>query len=274
MHCRFAVILLLFLAGCAPFMQQPREHQSVQAPLAALMPDPRAPAPLLLVGEQHDAREHQRIEREVVDTLAARGVLAALAIEMADAGKSTATLSRGADESTVQAALGWNDTAWPWRTYGPVVMAAVRAGVPVLGANLPRERMRAAMADTALDARLPPAMLEAQRVAIRDGHCGLLPESQIAPMTRIQIARDVQMAQALQGARLAGKTAVLVAGSGHVLRDRGVPVHLGGDAAAARVLVLQAGAGAEAAADHVLRTPALPPTDYCASLRERMAPRR
>lgn len=264
MRCRFAVIALLFLASCAG----PREHSSVQVPLAALLP-----ADLLLVGEQHDAPEHQRLEHQLIDTLAARGTLAAVALEMADAGTSTAHLSRRADEAAAQAALRWNDAAWPWRAYGPVVMAAVRAGVPVLGANLPRERMREVMADAQLDARLTPAALQAQQQAIREGHCGLLPEAQIAPMTRIQIARDIRMAHALERAHLPGKTVVLVAGGGHVLRDRGVPVHLP-PGLTARVLLLQAGSatGNAALADQVVTTPPLPPSDYCAGLRKQFAP--
>ena len=265
MRCRFAVIALLFLASCAG----PREHPSVQGPLAALLP-----ADVLLVGEQHDAPDHQRLEHELIDSLAARGALAAVALEMADAGASTANLPRRADEAEARAALRWNDTAWPWRAYGPVVMAAVRAGVPVLGANLPRERMREVMADPKLDARLAPAALQAQQQAIRDGHCGLLPETQIAPMTRIQIARDIRMAHALERAHLPGKTVVLVAGGGHVLRDRGVPVHLA-PGLTARVLLLRAGSatGDSAQADRVVTTPALPPTDYCAGLRKQFAPR-
>ncbi len=264
MNCRFAVILLLFLAGCAT----PREHPIAQAPLAALLP-----ADALLVGEQHDAAEHHRLERALVETLAARGQLAALVLEMADAGQSTASLTRGADETDVRTALAWNDAAWPWLSYGPAVMAAVRAGVPVLGGNLPRERMRAVMADAQLDTRLAPAALQAQQQAIRDGHCGLLPESQIAPMTRIQIARDIRMAHALERALLPGKTVVLLAGGGHVLRDRGVPVHLAPDVSA-RVLLLQAGSAPQAtpAVDLVLPTPALAPTDYCASLRAPRGP--
>jgi uncharacterized iron-regulated protein len=90
-------------------------------------------------------------------------------------------------------------------------------------------------------ARRRPA---AQQQAIRDGHCGLLPESQIAPMTRIQIARDIRMAHALERARLPGKTVVLLAGGGHVLRDRGVPVHLAPDVSRPRA----AAAGRQCAA--------------------------
>ena len=110
---------------------------------------------LLLLGEQHDAPEHQQIHAEVVQTLAQQGRLAALALEMADTGTSTAGLPRDASEDAVQKVLQWNDKGWPWKHYGPAVMAAVQAGVPVLGANLPRARMREAMADDWLENHFP-----------------------------------------------------------------------------------------------------------------------
>ena len=101
-----------------------------QAPLVALLPADAAAG-----GEQHDAAEHHRLERALVETLAARGQLAALVLEMADAGQSTASLTRGADAWQTSMALAWNDAAWPGSAGGPAVMAAVRAGVPVLGGN-------------------------------------------------------------------------------------------------------------------------------------------
>jgi uncharacterized iron-regulated protein len=256
-----AAALLLFLAGCA----SPPTMPPISVRIAALLP-----ADALLLGEQHDAQAHHRIEHEVVSALAARGSLAALALEMAEQGRSTASLKPDASEAEVQAALAWDDKGWPWRRYGPTVMAAVRAGVPVLGANLPRDRMRTAMQNNALDVRLDTVNFERQRQAIRDGHCGLLPEAQTTPMTRIQIARDDAMADTVVAARQPGRTVVLVAGSGHVLRDRGIPRHLppGFDA---KVLLMRTGAPQEEAAsvaDLIEHTPALAPTDYCASLRK------
>ena len=183
------------------------------------------PADVLLLGEQHDAPDHQRLQREAVAWLASRGQLAALVMEMAERGRSTQGLPRDASEAQAQAALQWDDAAWPWKAYGPVVMAAVGAGVPVLGGNLPRTRMRAAMADATLDQHLPAPALAEQQQAMRDGHCGLLPESQIAPMARIQIARDASLAQTAQEALRSGQTVLLVAGGGHVLRHLGVPTH-------------------------------------------------
>lgn len=208
----------------------------------------------LLLGEQHDAGTHAELQRQYVHDLARRGTLAALALEMAERGASTAGLPRAAREDEVRSALRWNEQAWPWERYGPAVMAAVRAGAPVLGANLPRARMRAAMEDAALDQLLPGPALKAQQQAIRRGHCELLPESQIRPMARIQVARDREMARTIESALATGRTVVLLAGAGHVQPDLGVPRHL---AATVRVRPL-----------------VLPPQqtdrDHCAELRERM----
>ncbi|MDM0010937.1 ChaN family lipoprotein [Variovorax sp. J22P168] len=226
------------------------------------------PTDALLLGEQHDAVEHQVIEREAVEALAQRGRLAALALEMAEEGNTTAHLHADATEVQVRTALSWNDKAWPWAAYGPVVMAAVRAGAPVIGANLQRAHMKDAMADVSLDAQLAEPARLAQQDAVRDGHCRLLPESQIVPMTRIQIARDRAMAQTVVKARVPGKTVLLVIGAGHGNKLLGVPQHLPTDVAI-KAVRLQAGPGDNAAGafDAVWLTPALPEKDYCADVK-------
>jgi uncharacterized iron-regulated protein len=232
--------------------------------------DKLLPADVLLLGEQHDAAEHQQIEQQVVANLAQRGVLAAVALEMADAGTSTATLHPSSNDDRVRLALRWQDDSWPWSAYGPAVMTAVRAGVPVLGANLPRARMRDSMADSKLDGALPGPALKAQQQGIRTGHCNLLPEAQITPMTRIQIAKDISMASTLSQAAVPGKVVVLLSGNGHADRFLGVPQHLGPDLKV-KVIRLRAGpdAGDKASAfDMVWPTPALPEKDYCAGLQE------
>lgn len=208
----------------------------------------------VLLGEQHDAAAQPRAERQWVETLAGRGTLAALALEMAARGTSTAVLAPSASEAQVRAALHWNEAAWPWARYQPAVMAAVRAGVPVLGANLPQEMQGLAMQDRRFDLLLPGPALKAQQQAIRRGHCGMLPERQVAPMTRIQIARDEAMAQTIAAAAKPGKTVLLIAGAGHVEADVGVPLHLP-PALAVRPFVLP---------------PERTGKDYCAEVRKEM----
>ena len=235
-----AVIGLCWLAGCA------------SAPTHPLPTDAAA----LLLGEQHDAAEHRALQHGWIESLAQRGRLAAVALEMAEQGTTTAGLDRNAGEPAVREALRWNDQAWPWDTYRVPVMAGVRAGVPVLGANLPRDQLRAAMADAGLDGVLAGPALKAQQQAIRRGHCELLPETQIRPMTRVQIARDRAMAQAVAAATVPGKTVVLIAGAGHVDAEVGVPRHL---PPALRFSAVQ--------------LPAQPAQrDYCEDLRRQMQP--
>lgn len=233
------------------------------------------PADALLLGEQHDAPEHHELERQVVEWLAGRSTLAAVALEMAPSGKDTRGLPRDASPSAVRAALAWDDAGWPWDTYGPVVMAAVKAGVPVLGANLPREQQRTAMQDGTLERRLTPTALATQLQRIREGHCGLLPETQMHPMARVQVARDLSMARTVADALQPGRTVILIAGNGHVERALGVPVHL---PARTHVKVISARAGDQAAAtpgsaaDVIWVTPPVPPKDYCAEIKRTAPP--
>lgn len=269
-------LLLVLLAACARVPEPrlfPHAPNDITARTEALLP-----ADVILLGEQHDAADHQDIQRQVIEYLAVRGQLAAVALEMAEAGTSTAALKSNSTQLQVQAALGWNDKSWPWAAYGPAVMAAVKAGVPVLGANLPAAQMREAMADGRLDQPLSGPALKAQQQLIRIGHCGLLPEDRISPMTRIQIARDIRMANTLQQAALPGKTVVLLAGSGHVNRTLGVPQHLP-PGLQAKAIQLRAGpatsapdarqeAGSRTAFDAVWPTPAIPARDYCETLKD------
>lgn len=273
----FAVAMVL-AGGCAgrvelPIIELP--SGSAAAATAARL-DALLPTDVLLLGEQHDAAEHQQIAQQVVARLAARGLLAALALEMADAGSSTATLQPSATEQQTRHALKWHEEGWPWKVYGPVVMTAVRAGVPVLGANLPRAQMQTAMADSQIDGQLPGPALKAQQQLIRIGHCNLLPESQITPMTRIQMAKDITMAATLSQVTLPGKVVILLTGSTHADRFLGVPQHLPAQLKV-KVIRLRSGAGDGSempeSFDTVWATSALPDTDYCAGLRQQFAPR-
>lgn len=240
--------------------------------------DPGWPhADLLLLGEQHDARVHQQRAADVVAALGAQQRLAAVVMEMADQGRSTAALTPQADEATAREALAWNDRGWPWAAYGPIVMAAVRAGVPVVGGNVPRPALRAAGGQVSLDDLVAPAVREQLRVDVRDGHCGLLPESQLPAMVRMQIARDESMAKALLAAHRQGRVTVLVAGSGHVDASRGVPRHLQRLAPTLRVRTVDQVAGASArdpapGFDERWASPPVERGDPCEALRTPASP--
>jgi uncharacterized iron-regulated protein len=193
------------------------------------LPPQAGSAEVLLMGEQHDQPDHQRQIAAEVQRLTAQGRLAALVLEMVESGRNTAKVRRTGTEAEVRLELDWDDRGWPWATYGSVVMTAVRAGVPVLGGNLPRSQVRATMADPALDGQLSTPVRNVIAKAVEDGHCGMLKAEQLPAMVRVQIARDRRMAETAVLARAkagGGQVVLLHAGEQHVARDRGVPLHL------------------------------------------------
>lgn len=253
---RGVVLTVLFLAtACAQRPAQPT------LPLAALLP-----ADAVLLGEQHDAPDHQNLAYQAVQALHAQPGLAALVLEMAEAGHSTQGVSPQATPEQVRAALQWSPAAWPWATYEAVVMTAVRSGVPVLGGNLPRSELRPAMQDAGLDSLLPESVWQAQQDAIRIGHCDLLPSSQLRPMARVQVARDRALARVLAGAVQPGRAVLLLAGRGHVDRELGIPRHLPPGLRVRTVALGDAGP-TPASFDAVWPARPAPTTDHCAQLR-------
>ncbi len=210
----------LLATGCANPGGMARSD-SIQTRLSSL-----GPAQVIILGEQHYAREHQQLETLAVQQLAQHNQLGALVLEMAEQGTSTASLRWFASEVEIQQALAWNDQAWSWFDYGPAVVAAVRAGVPVLGGNLPRARLAEAMADASLDTLLNAKALGTLQDAVREGHCSKLPESQIAPMARVQVARDRTMAQTAAQAIRIGRTVLIITGAAHADRRFGIANHL------------------------------------------------
>jgi uncharacterized iron-regulated protein len=231
-------------------------------------------AELILLGEQHDAPEHQELARLSVEVLANKQALSALVLEMADAGVSTEGMPTESSEAAVRERLKWNEAGWPWSRYGPIVMQAIRAGVPVVGSNLPRSAMAAVMADGNWDNKLPSAVLAGHRERMIQVHCGLLPESQVPAMARIQVARDERMAQTASTWMRSGKSVLLLAGAEHVKKDRGIPLLLDAKAKGkATVVWMQASTAVKkdpALADLDWQTPPVPFKDYCADMKKSM----
>ncbi|MFY7906348.1 MAG: ChaN family lipoprotein, partial [Burkholderiaceae bacterium] len=114
-----------WLGGCASAAPPAASADTAAAATPEALPVPirlhrLGPADVLLLGEQHDAPEHQQLHRASVMALAELDELAALVLEMADAGTSTAGLAATATADAVQNALAWREGAWPW--LGTVVL--------------------------------------------------------------------------------------------------------------------------------------------------------
>jgi len=175
----------------------------------------------VLLGEIHDNPGHHRFHREALEALAARGPGRALAMEQFDVEHQAAMDAARADAEAIADAGRFDRRGWNWPLYRPLVEFAIEQRWPLLAANLSRTQARAA-APGAVD----PAVVSALERDMIDGHCGHRPGAQaLASMVNAQRARDARMAAVMSAAGEPGT--VLVAGNGHVRRDRGVPLYLG-----------------------------------------------
>ncbi|MCG7599422.1 ChaN family lipoprotein [Halomonas sp. McH1-25] len=185
-----------------------------------------ARASAVIVGERHDNAEHHRLERWLIAQLAARGVLGGVVLEMLDPEQQRTlegvpgVLLAELPEPELLALLDWQRD-WDWAAYGPLVRQSLQLGVPLRAGNLTRETIHALVMANQVPS-LPERVARAQRQAIVEGHCGLLPESMLDGMLAAQVARDRAMAAALAALP---STSVLVCGSAHARRDIGAALH-------------------------------------------------
>ena len=194
-----------------------------------------------LLGERHDNADHHALQAKLVRAMLEAGRRPALGFEMLatdDAPAIVRYLARSPkDAAGLGDAVNWSRSGWPeWRLYQPIAQAALDANVTILATNLSK-----AATDAVRRNGLPglgPALTTQLRLAeptpetrlamtreLRESHCGQVPDAALDRMADIQWARDARMAASLaRGGQRDG--AVLIAGAGHVRRDRGVPVHL------------------------------------------------
>lgn len=196
------------------------------------------PAPAVwLLGEVHDNPVGHQQRFALLQSRVAQGWRPAIAMEQFDREQQPAldqAMRECGDASCVAQRVAGDSAAWHWSYYQPVIQLALTQHLPLLAANLSRadavKVMRQGYAASidpgtlqrfALDQPLPAELLAQQREEIIVSHCHKLPLSMVDAMVRAQIVRDVWMAKVLSPYAASG--VVLLAGSGHVRRDLGVP---------------------------------------------------
>ena len=236
----------------------------------------------VLLGERHDNPDHHVLQAQLVRALITAGRRPALGFEMLSTDDMPAIARYLAGSPKDAAGLGdavnWKRTGWPeWRFYQPIAQAALDAGLPIAATNLSRAAIEAlrrnglaglgptVATQLKLGAGPSPATRAALAQEIRESHCGHAPEGALDKMVDTQWARDARMAEAL--ARAGGRDgAVLIAGTGHVRRDRGVPAHLARHApgtSVASVALLEVDAKLTAPVEYAARWDGGPlPFDY------------
>ncbi len=284
---RFVLLMCVFLAGCQalpplPVWQSPngREHtelgvirdlRSGELLTPTQLVKRLAPAPRVLLGEQHDNPDHHALELWLLQALEQQRPQGSVLMEMLNPDQQAKVdQARGQTIVDLPAALAWQK-GWDWSMYGPIVRHALAQPYPLLAANLDRsEVMSIYTARPPLDgsASTAPSVQAPLLEQIRQSHCGLLPEDQLPAMLAVQQQRDRRMAQRLLAAP---QPALLFAGAFHVRRDLGVPLHvadLGAEEGSVSVVLAEVGKPVAAdTADFVWYTPALPEKDHCAEMR-------
>jgi len=227
--------LLLALPGQAhPLDGQVWDTRSTRFVTTEAAYDQAAAHRYVLLGEAHDSALHHDLQRQALDALARRGRHPALAMEQFDRenqGALDAAQATGQRDAEALADAGkLNRQGWRWPFYRDLIAFAAEHNWSLRAANL----SRAAARDIALGKTVPelPASLPGQIAAVEQdivtGHCGQRPgDSLLAGLVAAQRTRDATMASVLVAAGDRG--AVLIAGAGHVRRDRAVPAYLADD---------------------------------------------
>jgi uncharacterized iron-regulated protein len=240
-----------------------------------------AAAEVVLLGEVHDNPNGHAARLaliKAVDAAAPRPT--AIAMEHFDQPQQGA-LDRARDEypgdveAWITRAGSGSAERWPWTDLRPVLELARDRRWTLYAANLSRAQLRAGGAD-AVHAEPPelPSELRARLLQlVEDGHCGMLPPQQIAPMARLQQLRDRAMGDTIERARRANPRVLLLAGNGHVRRDFGVPFYLTAGRAPVRVIsvgFVEQGDVSELPRqyDYTVFVRPHPRTDPCAALRK------
>ncbi|WP_162299663.1 ChaN family lipoprotein [Marinospirillum perlucidum] len=235
----------------------------------------------LLIGEQHDHPDHQRLAAAWLEMLATQERLGYLALEMLYQDQQPLLDEFSGQASVTAEDLDWPDPGWPWEDYGPLVQLGLGKAEGVLATDLTTAEKRQVYREGASRSALTVEQAQALDELIDEGHCGQLPQEQLPRMRQVQLARDQAMAEVLAGAEASAGVHIFLAGSVHVRADLGVPRWLPESLPRVSVGLQQVGEAEEPQAylpsqsvegipayDYLFFTPALPAKDYCARFRQ------
>lgn len=197
----------------------------------------------VLLGEKHDNPRHHELQAEIIDSMVEAGRRPSVVWEMLPRAKQPVLdiilAQDNPNPDTFAETIGWSKLGWgDWSLFRPIAVAALARRLPQRAGGLDRADVRsvargglsALPQDLAARLAADEPLSAPQRRVIEDavyhGHCGFVPRDRLGPMTSVQIARDLALADAV-AASAPANGAVLIAGAQHVRLDAGVPVHLG-----------------------------------------------
>lgn len=200
-------------------------------------------AAFLLIGEIHTNKDHHQIQAILTDRIGRHARASGLVWEMVPQSlQSVLDEAKTIPIDQLGERLSWSARGWgDWSDYQPIAEAAIMQNMAMRAGGFDRDLIRgmvrqgrsvfsdADLAQLGLDRPLSKIDRASLHAELLNSHCGLLPESALPGMVFVQRARDGAMASALKMINRSGASAVLIAGNGHVRKDRGVPRNLPGD---------------------------------------------
>jgi uncharacterized iron-regulated protein len=192
----------------------------------------------LLLGETHDNPVHHRYQAWMIDGLWRHKRSAVVAFEMISRQQGALIANQQYDSvESFLADLKRVPSNWQYDPhYIPLFTAAINAGFRIRAASLDRENIRAignkgeqeipSRIKTILDYNVLSGQQEAAlRKEIVASHCGMDHEGMVSAMMLTQRVKDAVMMDSLLSDE-GVQTKILVAGSGHARKDRGVPKYI------------------------------------------------
>lgn len=272
---------------------------------------------VVLIGEVHDNPIHHRIRAALIrfareakpdgqtDDLERRGG-AAIVFEHLRADQSPTIEKLRQTEMAIPSeaadawltALDWDKSGWPDKAmFKPLFEEVISgrhpvyAGEPARGVvrDISRQGFAAVATDEikrlGLDTPLPEPQQNALLDDLEASHCGLMPRTAFGKMAEAQRYRDAHLASVVEQAAQKHGAAILLAGNGHVRRDRGVPHYLHRNGVA--IALIEVEDGKASAGDYLERGPDGKPVydailftaradrkDPCVEMREMMQKRK
>ncbi len=300
MKARCSVLLLLMTLGCATQLSEWQHAMASDHPLVGRIWASEAgefvssneltqellSTHWVLLGEKHDNLDHHRLQAWVITELVRGGRRPAMKFEMLMPHQARQIRDRlAADPGDLAVVLSAFDrSGWKAERYRELIDVIYDAGLGFDAANLsPAERrgVRQLGMDGlpdelvepfGLDSPVDPALREILVEEIRQAHCGHASDAMANRLIEVQRAVDAKMAYSMLQGGDAG--AVLIAGAGHVQRERAVPQHLVGPSLVIAFVEVQRDefdpAAYPSGYDYLWFTPRVDDIDPCVKFREQL----
>lgn len=253
----------------------------------------------VLFGEVHDNSLHHELRSRLGMSNFASVVMEQMTTDKSATldtfWRETSKHYKDGDLDKLKTAVDWQNGGWSKYNYDPLFLAVLKGAQPIFAGDAPLETVKTVAKGgesavssedkirLALDKPLGEKLDAASLSEIEIAHCNAMPKEVLGGIAYAQRFRDATLADGvLQAISKRGST-LLIAGNGHVRKDRGVAWYLGQRKPEIKTLSIQlieveegkTDAGAyspvdpdgKPAADYVIFTPRAARTDPCEAMK-------